>query len=105
MAKIEGFLSAWRFLENHHMFQNEDRNMFLRCLEIKVEEATVPASGEGAGVATTRILLRCSKWCMADDTGLGEPLAIYEPELDSVASTFEEAIVMLANLVYARYAP
>lgn len=97
MAKIEGFLDAWRFLESHHMFQNEDRNMFLRCLEIKVEER--------AGVATPRILLRCSKWCMADDTGLGEPLAVHEPELDCEAGTFEEAIVMLANLVYVRYAP
>lgn len=100
MAKIEGFLDAWKFLENHHMFQNEERNMFLRCLEIKVEE-----TADQEGVVTTRIRLRCSRWCMADDTGLGEPLAIYEPELDSVANTFEEAIVMLANLVYARYAP
>ncbi len=103
MEKIENFFSAWRFLEEHKMFQDEGRSIFVKCLDIEVRQFHREVSGAGAQFPIVEIFLKCGVWYRSTDTGLGEPLMVRAPELDSSALTFEEAIIGLANLVLGRF--
>lgn len=106
MSKFSTASEAWRFLKAHHMFQDGDEGVLEKCLKIEVREINPETSGvlgESTKNTAECWFLKCSMWCKAKETGLGEPLIVPVPELDCDAPTLDEVVIKLANLVWDRY--
>jgi hypothetical protein len=108
-AKFTDFYEAWIFLWNHPIFDRRKGSckrpcscysMFEECLDIdvvKVNPRTNRIDDDKSKNTATRIWLECGPWLLEDK------LPSHDPELNCGGATFEEAILTLANKVYAKY--
>lgn len=122
---IGDFYEAWWFLHGHPAFSPDDYWYFQRCLDIdvaKVDPVTRRIEGDIARNVHTEVWLECGRpydrnapECVEErrcwnDGGSDAPLseadrfgASHDIDLDCGGDTFEQAIVVLANLVLQKY--
>lgn len=112
MEPFVDFYAAWRFLEDHKIFELEECSVFFRCLSIevvKVNPNTKKIDDDEPKNTVTRVRLECGPWCHSDElTGEAredwpDGIASHDIELDCGAPTFEQAVIELANLVLKKY--
>jgi hypothetical protein len=110
MTKFNNFYDAYKFLENHHIF--EDKKFFrkagfkqidfLKSLDIqvvKVNPETRVMEDDKSLNTLKNIWLECGPY---EETDSFEGF-IHDIDLDVGGNTFEEAIVNLAHLVFDKY--
>lgn len=106
------FYKAWSFLENHPMFDYEGINEFRICLDIyvvKVNLETREIENNESKNTETRVWLECGPYLRPKDLKEDERknwpygTCSHDYDLDCGAPTFEEAIIVLANLVMKKY--
>lgn len=106
------FYKAWSFLDNHPMFEYEGMNEFRKCLDIdvvKVNLETKEIENNESKNTEIRVWLECGPYLRPQDLKEDERknwpygTCSHDYDLDCGASTFEEAIIALANLVMKKY--
>jgi hypothetical protein len=104
--------AAWRFLEDHPIFEIDESSVFFRCLHIEVIKVN-PVTGREEKDETkntaTHVLLECGPYVLPEELTEAErqhfPYGVTSTDhkLTCLAPTFEEALVMLANRVQEKY--
>ena len=90
------FYSAWRFLEEHKIF-NDQFNYYLWTEVVKVNPKTNSIDSDGSKNTQTQVWLEHGPF----DTEWGA--CTHDFDLDCGGATFEEAIINLAKLVKKYY--
>ena len=108
VRKFTDFYSAWHFLYQHRIFHG----FFLGCLYtevVKVNPKTKRIDDNKARNTATRVRLECSPWFKPQQPDefdrIYHPFGLnsHDQKLDCGASTFEKAIIKLANLVLKHF--
>lgn len=118
---FEYFYDAWWFLHNHEMFVDKSldsgqengkylwTSRFQDCLDIDVQKVN-PNTGridDKKSLNTeTEVWLECGPWYYHDEKDYVEKpywAPSHDWNLDCGGTTFENAIIRLANLVYKHY--
>ena len=106
--KFNNFYDAYKFLYHHPMVNRGIMNYFWICLDtevVKVDPDTNEINLDDNSKNTeTQVWLEFG--AIVDDVDSIvpiAPIAEHDMDLDCGASTFEDAIVILANLVFNKY--
>ena len=103
MVDMLNFHTAWRYLENHIIFSNQQTNpyhdsMFQQCLDIEV----VKVNPETGSIDDNKVLNTKVQIWLEVGPYIGTYFA-HDIDLDCGGDTFEEAIIELASLVKQKY--
>jgi hypothetical protein len=98
-------MDAWQYLCEHEIFQKKIDGFGIskfksKCLDIAIEKvnpATDSIDDDSSLNTKIEVWLECGPYEEEYDNGM------HDVDLDCGADTFEEAIIVLANLVYAKY--
>ena len=97
---------AWHFLINHPIFKDENGlSRFKECKfedYIKVNPKTNEIDSNSLKNTRVRVRLRCGPWRKSNPLIPGM-LVSWDPRLEITTSTYEKAIVKLANRVLHYY--
>lgn len=102
---INNFYDAFQYLTEHYIFKdNNNISRFNECVYIdvvKVNPETMEISDNDDENTKIQVWLECGPYLPEDDEYCEG--AEHDIDLDCGADTYEEAIVILAKLVWAKY--
>ena len=102
---INNFYDAFQYLTEHYIFKdNNNISRFNECVYIdvvKVNPETMEISDNDDENTKIQVWLECGPYLPEDDEYYEG--AEHDIDLDCGADTYEEAIVILAKLVWAKY--
>lgn len=118
--KFKTFYDAWWFLTYHPIFWNPDDfnastvkkadrkyfGRFLDCLDIEVQKVDPRTNRieDNTKLNThTRVWLECGGFIFDKWSGANKYVNSHDMDLDCAGDTFEEAIIILANLVWNKF--